>query len=180
MLVVAMTLGSIPLARVIHPALPDLVSPTEVRHLAQLAADKNLRVPAFHITSLAQDVPDSIRRFVGVWVSDTGWGGSERQFMLIVTSVTRRGEICGYLVNGPATPYSRVQGPGYVKAFKGHMNAGALRSDQHAGMWLGTLNGAGDIELKFLYKDGVTDQITLKPIWTLPKLPASNSVASLQ
>src|SRR5205807_7962844 len=94
MLVVALALGSIPLARVIHPPLPDLVSTVDARHVAQLAADKNLRVPAFHITSLAQDVPDTIRRFVGVWVSDTGWAGSERHFMLIVTSVTRNGEIC--------------------------------------------------------------------------------------
>jgi len=180
LLVVAATLGSIPLARVIHPPLPDLVSPADARHLTQLAADKNLRVPAFHITSLAQDVPDPIRRFVGVWVSDVGWGGSERQFMLIVTSVTRNGEICGYMVNGPATRYSRVQGPGYVKDFKGHFNAGALRYDVHAGMWLGALNSAGDMELKFLFKDGVTDRITLKPVWTLPKSPSGNSVASLQ
>ncbi len=179
-LVVALALGSIPLARVVHPPLPDLVSAADARHLAQLAADKNLRMPAFHITSMARDVPDALRRFVGVWVSDTGWGGSDRQFMLIVTSVTRDGEICGYMVNGPATPYSRVQGPGYVKSFRGHMNAGALRSDVHAGMWLGALNGAGEMDLKFLFKDGVTDRITLKPIWTLPKVPGANSLASLQ
>ncbi|MBV8839781.1 MAG: winged helix-turn-helix domain-containing protein [Alphaproteobacteria bacterium] len=179
-LVVVLTLGSIPLARTIHAPPPDLVSPAEAQHLAQLATDKNLRVPAFHITSLAQDVPDSIRRFVGVWVSDKGWGGSDRQFMLIVTSVTRLGEVRGYLVNGPATPYSRVQGPGYIKDFKGYVSAGALRHDAQAGMWIGTPNSSGDMDLKFLFKDGVIDRITLKPVWTLPKLPGANSVASLQ
>ena len=180
MLVVAVTLGSIPLARAIRPPLPDLVSAAEARHLAQLAADKNLRFPAFHITSLAQDVPDTIRRFVGVWVSDTGWANSDRQFMMIVTSVTKRGEVRGYMVNGPATPHSRVQGPGYVMAFKGYMNAGTLRYDDYGGMWLAAPNSAGDMEVSFLFKDGVTSRITLKPAWTLPKSRGANSVASLQ
>ncbi|HMK81849.1 MAG TPA: winged helix-turn-helix domain-containing protein [Xanthobacteraceae bacterium] len=180
MLVVAMALGSIPLARIAHPPPQDLVSEADARHLAQLAADKNLRVPAFHITSLAQDVPDAIRRFVGVWVSDAGWVNSDRQFMLIVTSVTRRGEVCGFMVNGPSTPHSRAQGPGYVKAFNGYMNAGMMRYDDYGGMWLAAPNSAGDMEVSFLFKDGVTSRITLKPVWTLPKSPGANSVASLQ
>lgn len=47
-------------------------------------------------------------------------------------------------------------------------------------MWLAKPDAAGDMEMQFIFKDGVTDRIVLKPIWTLPKLPASSSVASLQ
>ena len=65
-------------------------------------------------------------------------------------------------------------------AFKGYMNAGTLRYDGYYGMWLAAPNDAGDMEVQFLFKDGVTSRVTLKPIWTLPKMPGTNSVASLQ
>jgi DNA-binding winged helix-turn-helix (wHTH) protein len=178
MIVVALALGSIPLARFMRPA--DLVSLADTRQLAKLATEKELPVPAFHITSLAQDVPDPMRRFIGVWMSEAGWTYSERQFMVIVTSVTRHGDVTGYMVNGPSKPHSRFQGPASVMPFKGYMNAGALRYDGYVGMYLAALNGDGDLELKLILKDGTINEVRLKPVWALPKIPGSNAVASLQ
>src|SRR5262245_35892493 len=68
LLVVAMALGSIPLVRFVRPPPPDLVSAADARRVADLAAEKDLPVPTFRITSPAEDVPDVIRRYVGVWV----------------------------------------------------------------------------------------------------------------
>ena len=167
--VVALALASVPAARSVSPPPRDLVSAADARQLAQLAAEKELPLPAFHITSLAEDVPDAIRRFVGVWVSDTGWAYSDRQFMVIVTSVTKRGDVSGYLVNGPSKPYSRMQGPAFAMAFKGYINAGALRYDGYVGMYLANLNREGSMEFKLIFQDGVTTRARLKPIWTLPK-----------
>ena len=76
--VVALALASGPATRSVSTPR-DLVSVADARQLAQLAAEKDLPLPAFRITSLAEDVPDTIRRFVGVWVSDTGWAYSDRQ-----------------------------------------------------------------------------------------------------
>jgi DNA-binding winged helix-turn-helix (wHTH) protein len=64
---VALVLASGPAAKWVQPPPRDLVSPADARDLARLAAEKELPLPAFHITSLAEDVPDSIRRYVGVW-----------------------------------------------------------------------------------------------------------------
>lgn len=169
LLVIAVALGSIPLMRVVRPAPQNLVSLADARHVAQLAAEKQLPIPAYQITSLAEDVPDAIRRFVGVWVSDTGWVNSDRQFMVIVTSVTRRGDVSGYMVNGPSMPHSRVQGPAFVMPFKGYINAGALRYDGNIGMYLADLNRDGNMELKLIFKDGVTSVVKLRPVWVLPK-----------
>jgi DNA-binding winged helix-turn-helix (wHTH) protein len=169
LLVAAMALGSIPLARVVCPAPKDLVSVADAQQLAKLAADKQLPIPRFHITSLAEDVPDEIRRFVGVWVSDTGWAYSDRQCMLIVTGVTQRGEVSGFFVNGPSTRHSRVQGPAFVLPFKGYINGGMLRYDGYVGMYLGDVNRDGNMEFKLIHKDGVTSAARLRPVWTLPK-----------
>ena len=167
-LVVVLALAPVPVGRWVSPPR-DLVPVADARQLAKLAAEKELPLPAFHITSLAEDVPDAIRRFVGVWVSDTGWAFSDRQFMVIVTGVTRRGDVSGYFVNGPSKPYSRMQGPAFAKAFKGYINAGALRYDGYVGMHLANLNPEGNMEFKLIFQDGVITRAKLKPIWTLPK-----------
>jgi DNA-binding winged helix-turn-helix (wHTH) protein len=170
LLVVVLALASIALARWVNPPPRDLVSVADARQLAQLAAEKELPLPRFNITSLAEDVPDAIRRYVGVWVSDTGWLYSERQIMVIVTSVTRHGDVSGYLVNGPSKPHSRMQGPAFAMSFKGYINAGALRYDGYVGMYLANLDREGSMEFKLIFKDGVTSKARLKPIWTLPKV----------
>ncbi len=167
--VAVLVLASIPAVRWAYPEPRNLVSAADADHMAQLAAEKELPLPPFHITSLAEDVPDAIRRFVGVWVSDTGWLYSDRQFMVIVTSATRNGSVTGYLVNGPSKPHSRMQGPAFAMPFKGYINAGALRYDGYVGMYLASLNRDGNMEFKLVFQDGVTASARLRPIWTLPK-----------
>jgi DNA-binding winged helix-turn-helix (wHTH) protein len=174
-IVVMLALATIPAGRWAFPPPRDLVSVEDARHLAKLAAEKELPLPAFHITSRAEDVPDAIRRFVGVWVSDTGWRYSDRQLMVIVTSVTKGGVVSGYFVNGPSKPYSRTQGPAFMMTFKGHINAGTMRYDGYVGMYLANLDPEGSMEFKLIFQDGVTTAAKLKPIWTLPKGGPSES-----
>ena len=169
-LAAALVLVSFPVATWVSPPPPrNLVSVEDARHLAKLAAEKELPLPAFHITSRAEDVPDAIRRFVGVWVSDTGWQYSDRQLMVIITSVTKGGVVSGYFVNGPSKPYSRRQGPAFVMSFKGHVNGGTMRYDGYIGMYLANLDREGSMEFKIISTDGITSAAKLKPIWTLPK-----------
>lgn len=168
-LVVALVFASGPAGKSVSAPPRDLVSVADARHLAALAAEKDLPLPAFHITSLAEDVPDPIRRFVGVWVSDTGWQYSDRQLMVIVTSATKSGAVSGYFVNGPSKPYSRTQGPAFMMTFKGSINAGMLRYDGYVGMYVGNLDPEGNMAFKLFFQDGVTTAAKLKPIWTLPK-----------
>jgi DNA-binding winged helix-turn-helix (wHTH) protein len=165
----AVVLAPYPVARWVAPPPRNLVSTADARQLAQLAAEKELPLPAFHITSLAEDVPEAIRRYVGIWVSDTGWDYSDRQVMVIVTSVTKGGHVSGYFVNGPTKPYSRNKGPAFSMAFKGYINAGALRYDGYVGMYVANLDREGGMEFKLVFQDGVTTQAKLKQIWTLPK-----------
>ena len=169
MTVVVLAIAVVPVGRWLNPPAHNLVSVEDAQHLAKLTAEKELPLPAFHITSRAEDVPDAMRRFVGVWVSDTGWHYSDRQLMVIVTHVTKSGVASGYFVNGPSKPYSRWQGPAFVMGFKGHINAGKMRYDGYIGMYLANLDPEGSMEFKLVAQDGVTSKAKLKPVWTLPK-----------
>jgi DNA-binding winged helix-turn-helix (wHTH) protein len=77
-----------------------LFTASDAKRVAELADKKHLPVPAFEIRTPDPDVSEAARRFVGVWVSDTGWLGSKRQFMLIVTSVAKDGAVSGFSVTG--------------------------------------------------------------------------------
>ena len=82
---------------------------------------------------------------------------------------TRRGDVSGYVVNGPSKRHSRTQGPAFAMPFKGYINAGALRYDGYVGMYLANLGGDGNMEFKLIFQDGVISKARLKPVWTLPK-----------
>jgi DNA-binding winged helix-turn-helix (wHTH) protein len=156
-------------AGLVAPAPHDLVSDVDAKRVAELAAEKQLPIPPFNIGAPPADVPNTLRRFVGVWVSDDGWLYSHRQFMVIVTSVNRDGEVSGYFVNGPTTPQSRVQGPALTARFTGHIKDGTLRYDGRQGLHFASLTTGGQMHFQLLFKEGGTGVVTLRPVWTLPK-----------
>jgi len=119
--------------------------------------------------SPAADVPDTLRRFVGVWVSDDGWFYSHRQFMVIVTSAKRDWDVSGYFVYGPSTPQSRAQGPALAARFTAHIKDGTLRYDNRAGLHFASVTRGGQMHFQLLHTEGGTGVVTLNPIWTLPK-----------
>src|SRR5262249_29048695 len=80
------------------PLSPELPSEASARYLftkadlartTQLAAEKKLPLPAFKIFKPGRDVPEKLRRFVGIWVSDSGFAGTDRQWMTIIVSVSK-------------------------------------------------------------------------------------------
>ncbi|XIA65413.1 caspase domain-containing protein [Bradyrhizobium sp. TZ2] len=84
--------------------------------IAALAAELKFKMPGFTMGELKPDVPQSVRRFVGIWVNKNGYEGGGRRAMLIVTDAASNGAVAGYYVWGPPTKSSWVQDePGYSK-----------------------------------------------------------------
>ncbi|WP_094194230.1 winged helix-turn-helix domain-containing protein [Bradyrhizobium viridifuturi] len=161
-----------PLAELVNWLAPSdhgIVPDQDVERIAALAVEKQLPLPAFRIRAPAGDVPDNVRRFLGVWASDEGWINSHRQFMMIVTSVDRDGVATGYLVNGPAMPHSRTPGPGFSGGFTGQVSDGILRYDGNAGAHSASITGDGRIEFKLVFREGGTSVVFLEPLWTLAR-----------
>ncbi|HEX7923633.1 MAG TPA: winged helix-turn-helix domain-containing protein [Bradyrhizobium sp.] len=156
-----------PLANWLAPQDHGIVPDQDVERITALAAEKQLPLPAFRVRAPANDVPDNIRRFLGVWVSDEGWINSHRQFMMIVTNVDRDGVATGYLVNGPAMPHSRTPGPGFSGGFTGYVLDDILRYDGNSGLHSASATADGRIEFKLVFREGGTGVVFLDPLWTL-------------
>ena len=81
-----------------------------------MAAKKMLPLPQFKIFKPSDDVVEKLRRFVGVWVSDSGFEGTDRQWMTVIVSVSNEGKAHGYHSRGPPMPNS-VQTPTTIIPF---------------------------------------------------------------
>ena len=151
------------------PAASLIIPDADQQRIAALAAKKGLPLPVFQIGAPANDVPESARRFLGVWVSDYGWLGSRRQLMLIVTSVTKDGTARGYFVNGPAQPLSHLPGPAFFAPFTGHISDGVLRYDGSTGTHVLSFMPDGQIDFTLAHEKNDNDigVVILAPVWTL-------------
>lgn len=96
--------------------LRNVPSREDEARIAALGAELKFKMPGFTIGEIKPDVPQSVRRFVGVWVNKNGYEGGGRRAMLIVTEAGSNGAVAGYYIWGPPTKSSWVQDePGYSK-----------------------------------------------------------------
>jgi DNA-binding winged helix-turn-helix (wHTH) protein len=163
--------------RRLAPRPENLLLPEDAKRLAALATERELPIPIIHIGAAAEDLPDAFRKFIGVWVSESGWIGSGRQFMVIVTGIGRDGAATGYFVNGPAKPNSVVQNPAFSMSFAGHVDGATLRHDGGSlGLHLASLKADGRMEFRKTWPRGATSVVILDPFWLLP--PRDRSIAT--
>jgi hypothetical protein len=149
------------------PAATRLFTQDDAKRVAAVAVTKQLPLPAFQIREPADDVPRTFRRFVGIWVSDTGWMLSHRQLMLIVTHVDRNGSAMGYTVDGPPQPKTPVQTPAGAHVFQARISGDSLFHDTEYGRRVVSLTSQNRIELQMFWRDGRVGAVSLNPVWTL-------------
>jgi DNA-binding winged helix-turn-helix (wHTH) protein len=161
------------------PPVSELFTDRDAKRVAVLADNKQLPLPPFQIRTPAHDVSEDARRFVGIWVSDKGWMGSNRQFMLIVTNVDREGIAAGYFVNGPSQPMSFFHTAAHSSSFKARISGDSLSYSGAAGEHLASLTTQGGIELKLTLRDGRVGVVVLNPVWTLVEAERTATPAGL-
>ena len=144
-----------------------LFTASDAKRVAELADKKQLPVPAFEIRTPDHDVSEAARRFVGVWVSDTGWMISNRQFMLIVTDVAKDGAVSGYAVNGPSQPMSWEPGPSSSSSPLTGRVSGNTLSHNGKRPYVASLTAQNRIEFRTTFEDGTIAFVALDPVWTL-------------
>jgi DNA-binding winged helix-turn-helix (wHTH) protein len=149
---------------------------TDASRIAEIAKQKLLPLPAFHIQKVAADVPEAARRFVGVWVSDKGWVVSERQLMIIVTHVGKDGAATGYVVHGPPQPASRLRTPANFVTFKGRITDDMFTFSDGGLDYAAPLSPKGQMSITAKFPDGNPGWVLLGPVWTL--IGAERAVAA--
>jgi hypothetical protein len=105
-----------------------LFTADDAKLVAELARRKQFNMPPFQIDALDNDVPDKLKRFLGIWVSKIGNGnGAGKQMMLIVSHVDRDGTVSGYVMFGPPTRRAWNQAPASYTAFKTTVTGNVLQ-----------------------------------------------------
>jgi hypothetical protein len=146
--------------------LSKLFTETDRKHVGEIAKLKQLPLPPIQIETLDDDVPASIRRFVGIWVSTKGFVNTGRQFMVAVTHVEKEGLAGGFTVRGPPASNSRIQNPAGAVPFTAVISDNVLTYSNPRGdyrVWFVDNN----LVFKQTYVTGDMTMVSLEPIWTL-------------
>ena len=140
----------------------------DARRVAAIAADKELPLPPFEISRIERDVPAHLRRFVGIWASSTGFINSNRQFMVIITSVEKAGIVAGFTARGPRQALSVVKSPAGSTHFKAYISGDSFRYSGPASEREVVLTAGNRLEFSEVFTaTGATMRVVLDPVWTL-------------
>jgi len=147
-----------------------LLTPKDAERVATMAAELQLKMPRFEIGATNGDVPDSYRRFVGIWSNKIGWGnGKGRHAMLIVTNVTSDGLANGYYAWGPPTEFSFIQAAAGSVSFAEKISNGVLSFKVGSRTTVeATLNNQNSMVMNStLVGSSKTSHINMRPLWQL-------------
>ena len=164
--------ASLPKAPELPPdaIISDLFTEADLARTTELAVNKKLPLPVFKIFSPNRDVPEKLRRFVGIWASNSGFRGTDRQWMTIIVSVNKEGKAYGYHSRGPPTPNS-VQNPASVIPFTALISGDAASyntSDSKV-----VISFTAEDRLRYVQtfhtgqRAGSTVNADLAPVWSL-------------
>ncbi len=160
-------------------ALNRLFTESDARRIAEIARRKQLPLPKFQFDTPDDNVPNAIRRFVGIWVSDKGFVNTNCQFMFMVTHVEKQGLAGGWTVRGPPAPNSRIQNPAEAVPFTALISDDALTYANPRGDYKVWFADQGGLVFKQTYVTGDMTMVALAPIWMLIEAEriAANSVS---
>jgi hypothetical protein len=149
--------------------------------VARVVHAKRFNVPPFQIDAIDADVPDEMKRFIGIWSSKIGnSNGRGKEMMLIVSHIDKDGVASGYVLFGPPSATSRSQAPASYSPFKTAIAGDALRIKGPSFTNTFKLTDDGRVAYVFETERGASGN-TLYPIWRLasPTLDASGVDALL-
>jgi hypothetical protein len=153
-----------------------LLTPKDAERVATMAAELQLKMPRFEIGATNGDVPDSYRRFVGIWSNKSRWGnGKGRHGMLIVTEVNSEGLATGYYAWGPPTELSFNQAAAGSVSFSETISNGVLSFKVGSRITIeATLNNQNSMVMSSTFVGSSktshikkTSHINLSPLWQL-------------
>lgn len=145
----------------------DLFTEHDVQRIAAIAHEKELPLPRFQVSRIKHDVLPEHRRFVGIWVSSTGFINSNRQFMLVITNAERSGILTGFTVRGPPQALSLIQRPAGLSHFKARVLGDSFRYSGPESEREVVMNSAQRLEFSEAFASGAMARVVLDPIWTM-------------
>jgi len=143
----------------------------ELHQKVQSLAEKHRlpvpEMPEFEIDVPAPDVPAPLRRFVGVWVDETGSARKARSSLLIVTRVEKDGSAFGYYVYGPPGIQSFDQNPASLHRIVGRIKGDTLSFSGGTATYKYTLIAGNHIRLDYSNAKGQSMSVVFDPVWSV-------------
>ena len=151
-------------------AVSELFTEGDLARATALAGKKQLPVPSFKILKLRDDVPEKFRRFVGIWISDSGFQGTDRQWMTIIVTVSKEGKAFGYHSRGPPMPNS-FQSPAIIIPFTALISGDSASYDLSESRAVLAFIEKGRLRYHEAFhkgtRAGTTATVILNPAWNL-------------
>lgn len=144
-----------------------LFTEDDARRIASIAEKKELPLPPFQINRIGRDVLPEHRRFVGVWVSSTGFVNSNRQFMLVITGAEPSGILTGFTVRGPPRALSLIAKPAGSTHFKARVLGDSFRYSGPNSEREVVISADRRLEFNEVFDTGVIVRVALSPAWAL-------------
>jgi hypothetical protein len=150
------------------PGLTSQLSAEDLKRVTALADERQLPLPSLRIRKPASDVPDNVRRFVGIWASASGHEKTDRQYMLIVSNVLPTGQATGFYIVGRSQASATRPARAAYYPFVGRMSESELSIQKPNLDIVGVLNSRNELEITESWKNGLpTGRILLKLVWRL-------------
>lgn len=165
--------ASVEPVRAIPDGQPEELFSARDREQVELLARKHKFVlPPFTIYRTEVSVPERFRRFVGVWLNESGAVGNTgkgRRHMIIVTQVDSNGRVSGYVVIGPPDKTSFDQAPAHFLVIDGQIEGDAFRYQNASRTWnyRTALQRDGKLMHVPLSTKGLTSTYFLNVVWRL-------------
>jgi hypothetical protein len=147
-----------------------LFSEADAKRVQAIAERNQLPQPDYRFEIPGAEMPDALRRFVGVWADEKGGPeGRDRKHMLLVTRVDKDGRADGYLMTGPPAPASQTPSPPNFFRIAGAISGDTLNfTNQRATeSFKLTLTSDGRLSCFWSHASGLTSFATFEPVWTL-------------
>ena len=140
-----------------------------LERVKSLAERHGFILPNFEIELPAMGVPAELRRFIGVWVDETGGEVKGKKNMMIVTRVDKNGQVEGWMMSGPPTPTSTDRGPAGILKIAGKITGDTLRFSNRDGTlnYSQTLVSANRLNYLWWNSKGQTATRVFNPVWLL-------------
>jgi hypothetical protein len=144
------------------------LSEQETNRIKSLAGKHQLVLPDIQIDTPGPEVPAGLRRFVGVWIDETGGPFKAKKHMLIVSRVTPEGKAEGIFGHGPPTASSFDKEPAGFFEISGTISEGNLNFTNPRGTqkYRLELAASGDMNYHYANATGQKTSRPFKKVWT--------------
>jgi uncharacterized caspase-like protein len=152
-----------------------LFTEADAKRVNALAEKHKLMLPDFQIETPDDDVPAELRRFIGIWVDETGGEARARKHMIIMTAVEKDGKVYGHFLSGPPTASSADKSSAGGFKFIGKITGNTMRFSDPGGtmQYRNSLTSTNHINYLWSNDKGQYAARVLNPVWSLVEMERS-------